>query len=1694
MRRLLLLTLPLCASPLVLAATGGPDAGGMVFTDSLEADGPSHAWLDASGGDAHALGDDALSTVALPFSFEFYGVAYDEVQVSSNGVVFFSGATTSATGTCPAGPASWAGIAAYWDDLAASTVYTDTFGYWPQRTFVISWDGVAHATAGGAARVQVWLLEGRNEAVIALDDTTFGDPAYDGGATAVIGVTDTSGGVPYACTGGVADGTSVWYGTEDARPARSVVRTDELDAPWTGTADFDYAGRALAASDANGDGASDLLVGNRDGGAGTAYLIYRPDVAGTFADADATFTGQTSGDDFGAALAMGDVDGDGYEEIVVGAPDAGVFVGNTYVFSDTSWGGAFTYADADDTWTGPSSGGLGGALAVGDFDGDGNADLVLGAPTADVSTTNAGAVYIVYGGPVAGGTHPSTGADVTVQGTAAGDQLGTDLAMGDLDGDGAADLLATALYEDGGGIDSGSVYVLPGQRTAGSWTLASMSECELTSDAGGARFGDALAVGDVDGTGLLDFVIGASTYDGTYADGGAASLVLDYVTAGCPASPAAVDAIVYGTAASANLGGSAAIADLDGDGVDDLALGAPNMTEAATGAGVAYVFTTAPSGTLSASDAHHELRGTSAGGAFATALAPATNADGTVTLAATAPYDSVAYTDEGALWQWTYRADFTDEDADGFVDADAGGNDCDDTDATAYPGGTDTSGDSVDGDCDGWIDGVIRVREDVTGWTYDLDDLGVTTTTTYDFEVYADGTLLSTYGDLTLGGAIYADDRVYGAFPEGDVGARLVGGSTNELSLTFAQNVDALAIRVLDPEGTFTLTAIGPSSLAVPGYTFSLDADDRAGGEYLGFVFAEEVTQITLTAASTTDGFGIDDVVLVLASDTDRDLDGYTDAEGDCDDTEFAVNPGVAETLANGVDDDCDGVIDAGDATTYTDSGLWSADAGITSQVIDFEDVGAGEVVTTQYRDLGADFDGALAGDTDVDGTAPNDLVAASNSADVTEILFEEDQPAIALTLLDGDGAFTIDATVGGVAAYSVTVTPTSERQFVGLVFDLPVDAVTITGPAGDAWAVDDLTCSALGLDDADGDGLTEAEGDCDDADATVSPEATETWYDGTDSDCAGDDDYDADGDGVQLADDCDDGDATVSPDATETWYDGVDADCDGLSDYDADGDGHASDAWGGDDCDDDDATVSPDATDAWYDGVDSDCAGNDDFDADGDGFPTDAGGGGTDCDDGDAAVSPDATETWYDGVDSDCSGETTSDYDQDGDGFDAVAWGGEDCDDELPLVYPGASGETCWDGVDQDCDGGDDYDCDGDGYAWDLYGGEDCDDTDDAVNPDASDVLGDGLDTNCDGMAEYDDDLDGYDGVESGGDDCDDTDATINPGAADTCYDGLDQDCDGASDFDCDADGEDGDAWGGADCADDDATIWSSATDFPYDGIDQDCDGASEYDQDGDGHDADWYGGDDCDDADATVYPGATDALYDGVDADCAGDSDDDADGDGYGIDTDCDETDASISPGATEVPDDGVDQDCDGADVETCDDCDGDGYDATSDCDDTDATVNPGATDAWYDGIDSDCDLADDYDQDGDGARAEAWGGGDCDDTTAAKAPSNSTDDCGGGDEDCDGRDDEDCVRVDTGPTDDTGVPIDTGPFPEDTGPDTRDTDVDWRPDTPGAEDPDYAVSAGEGCGCATGGGGTGAGVALGVAALALLRRRRG
>ncbi|MFZ5482309.1 MAG: MopE-related protein [Myxococcota bacterium] len=568
----------------------------------------------------------------------------------------------------------------------------------------------------------------------------------------------------------------------------------------------------------------------------------------------------------------------------------------------------------------------------------------------------------------------------------------------------------------------------------------------------------------------------------------------------------------------------------------------------------------------------------------------------------------------------------------------------------------------------------------------------------------------------------------------------------------------------------------------------------------------------------------------------------------------------------------------------------------------------------------------------------------------------------------------------------------------------------------GPATKADDTGPAAV---DEDGDGWLSSEGDCDDSDGEVHPDAVERCN-LADDDCDGQTDEgvataywtDGDGDGygdpdlpffacaptdgsVANHDDCDDADAAVNPDAAEVCN-GVDDDCaDGVDDgllgsmyADADGDGHGDadspvesceEGEGvsalGDDCDDTDAAVFPGADEPdCTDPTDYNCDGSVGYaDEDEDGWAACA-----ECDDGNARIRPDANEA-CNAADDDCDGEIDEPgadgaevwyWDLDDDGYgdpqasievceppDALVRDATDCDDADAKRHPG-NDETC-DGVDEDCDGGIDEDA-VDAPTW--YADADGDGWGTADAPLAS----------CDAPAGYDDEWI----------DCDDGDKDAWPGADETC-DGDDDDCDGLADE--------------ADAVD--ATVWFA--DLDGDGFGDPASPALSCDAPA-GH---VPNADDCDDADGAVSPLGAESCN-GVDDDCDGDVDEgaaagatawylDADGDGYGNAdvtedacdapagyvadaTDCNDGAATASPAGTETCN-GLDDDCDGDTDEEgtttfYKDADGDGWGDESapetgctapadhvsvagDCDDRDNAVSPSSAEVC-DGADNDCD----------------------------------------------------------------------------------------------------------------------------------------
>lgn len=363
-----------------------------------------------------------------------------------------------------------------------------------------------------------------------------------------------------------------------------------------------------ATGDVNGDGAADLLlgaVGNDEVGpdAGKAYLVYGPltEARGSLMDTSVSWTGQTRLDYAGSAVAFSDIDGDGDSDVFIGAQNnslGGITGGRAYVFRAPLVDGAYGLGDADATITGtgptafapphgaPAVGdGVGSVLAgAGDFDGDGLEDILLGANGADDLGVDAG-LAALFLGPLEDGNHTVRDADRLWLGPTAGLYAGDSVARaGDVDGDGYGDILV-----GGDSQGPGTVWLIHGPGMAGSVDVTTAETSFVGEDAGDLAGAYTAPAGDVDGDGWADVLIGAYGVDLVDYNEGAAYLARGPFASGTLALADAATRWVGpadgAVAGSAVAGG----ADADGDGLPDLLVGARYSPTGGEFAGEAYL-------------------------------------------------------------------------------------------------------------------------------------------------------------------------------------------------------------------------------------------------------------------------------------------------------------------------------------------------------------------------------------------------------------------------------------------------------------------------------------------------------------------------------------------------------------------------------------------------------------------------------------------------------------------------------------------------------------------------------------------------------------------------------------------------------------------------------------------------------------------------------------------------------------------------------------------------------------------------------------------------------------------------------------------------------------------------------------------------------------------------------------------------
>ena len=355
------------------------------------------------------------------------------------------------------------------------------------------------------------------------------------------GLADLIVGAPYAdpSSGDAAGSSYVIYG----RASPSDVDLASLGSSGfriDGFATDDRTGTSVAsAGDINDDGFADVIVGapfadpstRTDGG--RSYVIYGR-AAGLNLDlrssgSSVRIVGAAAGDHSGVSVASaGDVNGDGRTDLVVGAPDADpssrTDAGSSYVIY-----GSASPADVDLRSLGVRGFRIDGAAAedssghsvapAGDINGDGYADVIVGAPYADPpSRSTAGSSYVIYGKASPSNVDlasPLGSNGFRIEGAAAGDQSGSSVASaGDINGDGRTDVIVGApLSDPSSRTNAGSSYVVYGTASPSNVDLASLGSSGFRIDgaAAGDSSGDSVApAGDINGDGRADVIVGAS--------------------------------------------------------------------------------------------------------------------------------------------------------------------------------------------------------------------------------------------------------------------------------------------------------------------------------------------------------------------------------------------------------------------------------------------------------------------------------------------------------------------------------------------------------------------------------------------------------------------------------------------------------------------------------------------------------------------------------------------------------------------------------------------------------------------------------------------------------------------------------------------------------------------------------------------------------------------------------------------------------------------------------------------------------------------------------------------------------------------------------------------------------------------------------------------------------------------------------
>jgi len=1032
--------------------------------------------------------DDTVSIFTLPWSFPWYGASYGQIWAGDNGELSFTSRSASEyINGCLPETFSQVDIAIYWDDLEGGGIAGADVHMWHDTAgdrVIVSWEDMpAWNTGADGGTFQIHLYPS-GEVQMHWLDTDLSGTTQDHGVSATIGIQDDAGGtydpIEVSCnTTGTLENTALSFSTcsdgdgdgfddiacggtdcDDAdaniNPGATETCDDAVDDDCNGLADVSdgdsdtYINTVCGGDDCDDDDAGLNPGIDADGDGSNACLDCNdtPGLGAFLYPGNTEVCGDGIDQDCSGADDLEDADADGYDAVACGGDDCDDTDPNINPGTDIDSDG-FSVCDGDCNDTAPSAFPGGTEICDNgiDNDCDGTAD--------DVDADSDGDLAIPCGGTDCDDNDPTVGA--TTDDDSDGSNACDDCDDSDPNIYPGAPELCDQVDNDCDGLDDAFDLDV----NSGGTTSLPFSGPGTGTITGIFPLPETVFVSGVTGS-VVDLTL---ELDVTYSPMNEVTLTLT--------SPAGTSiTLMSGVGAGANL--------VDTVFDDTASTGIASGTAPFTGSFM-------PQGALSA------FAGEDPNGSW-------------IIEGLTTNFIGIGNITSSTLTLEIGTVD--DSDGDGAVDSCG---DCDDTDATVFPGAPETCGDGIDQDCDGVdatgdIDGDGFVDANCGG--DDCDDGDATINPSVD----GDGDGSNVCEDC--------DDADAGNFPGN---AEICADGIDQDCSGADDDGDT------DGDGFVNVVCIGgddcdDSNAAVFPGAFDQDGDGFDVCEDCYDIAGDTEALINPDAEEVCDG--LDNDCDGVSDNQDADGDGYVNdacfGGDDCDDSDAAINP---QTDADG--DGFHACLDCDD----DEAGVYPGNTEICGDGIDQSCTGA---------DLEPDVDGDGHDNDACGGDDCDDSDAAVNPS-ATDICDGVDLNCDGTTTeVDADGDLYFDAACGGDDCDDelFSVNPGAPEACDGI--DTNCDGALLDG----------------GEDDADEDGIAVCADDCDDNDPNLYPGADELC-DGLDNDCDEDIDEglvtDGDQDGFTRqacgGEDCDDQDANSYPGGDEDCSDGADNDCDGAVD-----------------------------------------------------------------------------------------------------------------------------------------------------------------------------------------------------------------------------------------------------------------------------------------------------------------------------------------------------------------------------------------------------------------------------------------------------------------------------------------------------------------------------------------------------------------